>query len=480
MTWIKRFDSRHPLLNMFEYFRAFTRESIGTENMNVLVTSEQGKITFYRLKEENKKLKDTWKNKFLDYNYMIQRFKWIEKIINDSEAFIKFLKDLDLNKLSNIVLHELYREYTKNFNRIFQGYHLSQPEVSAVCERELQRIIEQKIKDKKEAIKVYSLITAPTKTNLLVEEEFNWFKTILKVRKQGLTSKNLAEIKNHSKKYGWLSTQENLPFLDINYYLKLLSQNKESSKIIYEKLKNFNEDPKKVKNKRKKILKRLNNLTIKRYSFLLKEAGHLRIKKRLAWTKMAYFARPLFEEIGKRISLKPEEVMYLFPYEVEEYLLVSKEINKKVIFDRMKNHLMVMREGKLKLYTGKEAKKIQDKEIKEELLDLNILEGKCANPGFVKGRVKLIYSHSDNQLEEVEKMKQGEILVAGSTKPQLIVACRKASAIVTDEGGITSHAAIVSRELKIPCVVGTKHATKDDDLVEVDANNGTVKILNSS
>ena len=56
----------------------------------------------------------------------------------------------------------------------------------------------------------------------------------------------------------------------------------------------------------------------------------------------------------------------------------------------------------------------------------------------------------------------------------------KAAAIVTDEGGVTSHAAIVSRELGIPCVVGTKIATKvlkDGDLVEVDANNGIVKIL---
>jgi len=66
------------------------------------------------------------------------------------------------------------------------------------------------------------------------------------------------------------------------------------------------------------------------------------------------------------------------------------------------------------------------------------------------------------------------------TRPGTIVACNQAAAIITDEGGITSHAAVIARELKIPCIVGTKHATqvlKDGDLVEVNANRGVVKII---
>ena len=66
------------------------------------------------------------------------------------------------------------------------------------------------------------------------------------------------------------------------------------------------------------------------------------------------------------------------------------------------------------------------------------------------------------------------------TRPTTLVVCQKASAIITDEGGIVSHAAIIARELKIPCIVGTKIATKilkDGDLVEVDADQGVVTIL---
>lgn len=77
-------------------------------------------------------------------------------------------------------------------------------------------------------------------------------------------------------------------------------------------------------------------------------------------------------------------------------------------------------------------------------------------------------------------MKEKDILVSFATNPNLMPAIRKAAAIVTDEGGLTCHAAIVSRELGIPCVVGTKIVTqilKDGDKVEVDARKGIVKKL---
>ena len=78
-------------------------------------------------------------------------------------------------------------------------------------------------------------------------------------------------------------------------------------------------------------------------------------------------------------------------------------------------------------------------------------------------------------------MKQGNILVSEKTIPALLPAMKRAAAIVTDQGGITCHAAIMSRELKIPCVIGTKIATqilKDGDMVQVDANKTIIKKIN--
>ena len=78
-------------------------------------------------------------------------------------------------------------------------------------------------------------------------------------------------------------------------------------------------------------------------------------------------------------------------------------------------------------------------------------------------------------------MNKGDVLVAETTSPEFMPACTKAAAIITNQGGLLSHAAVISRELHIPCVVGLKIATKvfkDGDLIEVDADKGIMKILN--
>ncbi len=99
------------------------------------------------------------------------------------------------------------------------------------------------------------------------------------------------------------------------------------------------------------------------------------------------------------------------------------------------------------------------------------------------GRVKIIpvdYSNLERINSEIEKMQKGDILVAETTAPELMTAIKKAGAIVTDMGGLMSHAAIVSREFGIPCIVGTRNASKilkDGDMIEVDADSGAIKII---
>ncbi len=106
----------------------------------------------------------------------------------------------------------------------------------------------------------------------------------------------------------------------------------------------------------------------------------------------------------------------------------------------------------------------------------NIVKGIIASTGSVQGRVRIM-----TNLEKIKDFLDGEILVAEYTNPSYVRAMIKAAAVVTDSGGVTSHAAIISRELGIPCIVGTRNATKvlkDGDVVEVEADSGMVKILN--
>jgi pyruvate, water dikinase len=101
-----------------------------------------------------------------------------------------------------------------------------------------------------------------------------------------------------------------------------------------------------------------------------------------------------------------------------------------------------------------------------------ILSGSAASPGVGIGVVKVLKSP-----DEIDKVQEGDILVAQMTTPDYVPAMKRAVAIVTDQGGQTSHAAIVSRELGVPCIVGTQKATvklKNGQTVTVDANKGNV------
>jgi len=113
--------------------------------------------------------------------------------------------------------------------------------------------------------------------------------------------------------------------------------------------------------------------------------------------------------------------------------------------------------------------------LEEPRNDVKFIKGQVANKGKVKGFARIIHDPTMNH-----SFMEGEILVTGMTRPEFVPLMKKAGAIVTNEGGIACHAAIVCRELDKPCIIGTKNATeiiRDGDLVEVDGDEGIVRIL---
>ena len=111
-------------------------------------------------------------------------------------------------------------------------------------------------------------------------------------------------------------------------------------------------------------------------------------------------------------------------------------------------------------------------EVGEELTGNILAQGLRASPGIGVGVVRIVHSMND-----LHKIKKGDVMVTKMTNPDMVVAMEKSVAIVTDEGGMTSHASIVSREMGIPAVVGTGNATqilKDGMKVTVDGNSGKI------
>ena len=181
------------------------------------------------------------------------------------------------------------------------------------------------------------------------------------------------------------------------------------------------------------------------------------------------------QALQERINIPKEQLEYLNFDEVEP--LLAGKISAETFRQRYEQNIMLTidREG-YTIATGTEAKRIKDK-LEESIHTVagGQIRGKTANWGKVQGRVKIIIDRKD-----FETFKEGDILVAGMTRPEHVPLMKKAAAIVTNEGGITCHAAIVSRELGKPCIIGTKVATevlKNGDLVEVNANHGVVRKL---
>jgi len=185
--------------------------------------------------------------------------------------------------------------------------------------------------------------------------------------------------------------------------------------------------------------------------------------------------------LSKQFNLPIDD---LFFYSKEEILdLYNKHfVEKNILEERKISYVFLIRNNDLINYQGSKAINYISNFLVEHKTDEN-LKGVIANPGKVTGRAKILFYGADT-FDKVSKMiadmKKGDILVTETTSPELMTACKKASAILTNQGGLLSHAAIVSRELSIPCIVGLgdiTHVVNDGDLLEVDANNGYVKIL---
>ncbi|MDO8513006.1 MAG: PEP-utilizing enzyme [bacterium] len=182
----------------------------------------------------------------------------------------------------------------------------------------------------------------------------------------------------------------------------------------------------------------------------------------------------LVDSLGKQWGVDSKYIEALYSNELVEI------INGKITFpenieERYERAVYIPTDSELyEVRIGKVALEFVNTHFaKEEILKDEALKGQVAHPGIVRGKVKLVFGPQHN-----DKVNEGDILVSSATSPQLLPAMKRAAAFVTDVGGITSHAAIVARELKIPCIVGTKYATQilqDGDLVEVDANEGIVR-----
>ncbi len=187
---------------------------------------------------------------------------------------------------------------------------------------------------------------------------------------------------------------------------------------------------------------------------------------RLAWLKLRrkdilffinYLLYTLIKPFSSSLSL--EELSYLTLDEARALIMDDRlPVQREEL--RARKKYSIYKTDERKVFVGNEARRFAEEHFEHTEADhtLRLLEGQTAsfgNGAIVEGRAKIVRTERD-----IEKVQDGDILIASATIPSMLPAMKRARAIVTDVGGITSHAAIVSRELNKPCVIGVKYGTK--------------------
>ncbi|MFH1291727.1 MAG: PEP-utilizing enzyme [bacterium] len=206
------------------------------------------------------------------------------------------------------------------------------------------------------------------------------------------------------------------------------------------------------------------------YITMLTTMTEYRDQRKVIYDESWYcYATRFLQELETRIGLG-EKVNFLSKENIIKKLQ-GQELDFVIEFPSV----VYGNQGDILYEYGHNIEILQDQVLQSAINFTGELKGTIASKGKVVGKVRLVEPHVPNQ-----KLEQGEVLVTRMTTPDLMPLIKKAVAIVTDEGGVTCHAAIVSRELEVPCVIATNYSTqvfKDGDLIEVDANRGIVRKL---
>jgi len=192
---------------------------------------------------------------------------------------------------------------------------------------------------------------------------------------------------------------------------------------------------------------------------------------------ICFALRKQWDKLADVVGLTYTDMHQLTPAEVFELAHTPRNV-KALVSERRAATLIIHEAYKsMAVQQGREAEDtyaaMQAAMPKIEVTDVTEFQGKVGCSGNGVGKVQIIRTS-----DEIKSFQEGNVLVAVYTAPEFVPAMQKAVAIITDTGGITSHAAIVARELRKPCVVGTKiatHVLKDGDVVEVDADKGIVR-----
>lgn len=376
--------------------------------------------------------------------------------------FCRFINNKRLDILSNSEINKLLEQWIQKYTKLLGHVYNGNFCVNIATQKVLESLSK---KDEDEEFRILTEPLAETEIKKRQRRILSFLKSINYPDKEfpefsKLSLESREELLGIHETYRYLGSI----FLTTNkypYFEDFLDEIKSLS--------NPKEEQESLQKRKEEILDKLNlNEKTKKLVDELTQLAYYRTELLSYIQKAEYYSVNLFEEVARRLKLSYKELVHMTEEEIQQSLLEqTPTISQEQIISRFENYYIELVDGRVRVSLP-EKETIDKENIRE-------IKGNCASRGKATGRVKIIRNSS-----EISKLNQGEILVTFMTTPDYVMAMQKAAAIVTNDGGATCHAAIISRELGVPCIVGTEIATRvleDGDLVEVDATNEIIKII---
>lgn len=404
-----------------------------------------------------------------------------EKFMSNRLNYLNFLNYLDkanLEVLNNDQIKVVLDDFCKISKINVDIYFVTESHYFEKLEKKIKGFISKKCSDPKELNKYFIHLTTPANIyNIVNRVEIEWVELVKKNKGKNIDSDLEQEIYGHFEKFKFMFLNKKPTHLIQKFKTMAAWHEIKLGEIRHKVLRSDQI----VRDNRKKAIQELNpTQEIITLCESVRRTAILRLNLRF-FMNSKFFGNKISRVIARRNFLAVNQVENCLMAEIYA-LLRNEKINLTEVNKRNKGYVAVKKGEKWMFYTGEKAKKI----IKRVKPNINFgaisISGGIANTGKVAGSVKVLKNtNSASALDlKIKEMRKGEILVTEMTRPNLIGVCKKAAAIITDEGGINCHASIISRELGIPCVIGTKIATQvlhDGDFVEVDADLGLIKII---
>lgn len=396
-----------------------------------------------------------------------------ESIVPEITALGDKLSGLDFSRLNNVELWKLVAEYLATYERT---YLWSEPLVLSLNDMlgpYLKEYLRGLTGNDSKTTQYYNLLVSCPEKSFVKEEEDAFLRLALDIKSGKIKDRDIA-VKKHTDKYCWVPYDYGAYVWDEKYFQTVLDKILQENKM-EEQLQKSEDYFGGLAERQNAIIRELN---IDKYHQALfdamRQAGYLLDYKKQIYTILHWKSEKFLREIAKRIGVAKEQMQYYLPEELRFALVNGEPLSADELQARWADSVTVWEGDKTWITAIGKSNEFVQQYLEVGGKEEKMLGGVIASAGKYSGPVKIV--HGANELDKVEK---GDVLVASMTTPEYVPGMRKAGAIITDEGGVMCHAAIVSRELGIPCVVGTKNATKilkDGDIVEVNANHNSVRI----